>query len=529
MFRPFAMLGLVFLAGGCVIVQPQVTNPLPNVTRVAVVPFANHSIEPALDTVLVTNAYYAELQQVPGFEVVPISVTAKAIETFSLRMQSPRDALELARVLDVDAVVVGAITDYDPYDPPRIGWHVEWYSPHAPDFARGVPVDPHLRPDVPRGLLGGDDDCCEPGCTADGSDGCTNDSSCRTAGRSRRETLGRRAEAGQETVFRGQSPREWQRTRPGTEEYETVRRVFRPRLLRPDSAGVSAAGVRRSVHRQSTEDRGAVENAIEFRTVEVHGDHEQVEPLTPPTERRLNEQTIAPPSPTTEEPPFPFEQLPPIERPTIRTVSDETAPGVEPLFPDTVESPAVEPAVADEDVLPPQPPRSFTDDAELDDAWGTEPSSLDSSLAWTGGGDENPPTELPPPAGVPNGDWLDDPPGGPSAPKRPVFETGPGRLHDVPAMPSPSFGVAMSAPAFDPQEPIMAFTRVYDGRDQDLLARLRDYYELNGDERAGGWRGYLQRSDDFIRFTAHVSIVEMLTLHGGETRRRYVWKLRTRS
>ena len=34
----------------------------------------------------------------------------------------------LADVLEVDAVVVGAVTDYSPYYPPRCGMRVEWYA-----------------------------------------------------------------------------------------------------------------------------------------------------------------------------------------------------------------------------------------------------------------------------------------------------------------------------------------------------------------------------------------------------------------
>ena len=62
-----------------------------------------------------------------------------------------------------------------------------------------------------------------------------------------------------------------------------------------------------------------------------------------------------------------------------------------------------------------------------------------------------------------------------------------------------------------------------------VLAALRDYVELSGDRRSGGWEGYLQRSEDFIRFTAHMMIVEMLTEHGGEAKRRLVFKRRNRN
>jgi hypothetical protein len=75
-------------------------------------------------------------------------------------------------------------------------------------------------------------------------------------------------------------------------------------------------------------------------------------------------------------------------------------------------------------------------------------------------------------------------------------------------------------------EPIMSYTRMFDGSDADLVAALRDYVELSGDRRSGGWEAYLHRSEDFIRFTAHRMILEMLMLHGGEGRRRFVIKHR---
>ena len=55
----------------------------------------------------------------------------------------------LARLLEVDAVVVGAITDYDPYYPPRIGMHVEWFSPQPSQVieSSSTVAEPKLLPD----------------------------------------------------------------------------------------------------------------------------------------------------------------------------------------------------------------------------------------------------------------------------------------------------------------------------------------------------------------------------------------------
>ena len=52
--------------------EPQHHNPFPQLSRVAVLPFNNLSDEPTLDGVAVADAYYNELQQIPGFEVMPV-------------------------------------------------------------------------------------------------------------------------------------------------------------------------------------------------------------------------------------------------------------------------------------------------------------------------------------------------------------------------------------------------------------------------------------------------------------------------
>ena len=105
-----------------------IRNPFPQLSRVAVSPFFNHSDEPTLDGRVVTMAYFAELRGTPGFEVVPLNVVEEAIIANRINLSSPGEARRLAELLDVDAVVVGAVTDYSPYYPPRIGMHVEWYT-----------------------------------------------------------------------------------------------------------------------------------------------------------------------------------------------------------------------------------------------------------------------------------------------------------------------------------------------------------------------------------------------------------------
>lgn len=288
---------------GCVMFEVGVTNPVAGLTTVAVAPFFNLSEEPTVDGRRFAQAYYTELQKTPGFQVVPVGVVEQAIHDHQLEMSSPDDALKLAKILNIDAVVIGAVTDYSPYYPPRIGLQVSWYSPYQWTFAPGVPVH---------------DD-------------------------------------------------EWLLANPKRQRFS----YHKPKGMRIEQI-------------------------------------ESCEPLPP----------------------------------SIRGQSEMTA-----------------------EAAAPTPAAPSTWDRVKN--WSSETINPSGTVAWTA------PT-----------------------------------------------------PVFDPREPLMSYTRMFDGADPLLTARLRDYFELSGDLRSGGWDAYLNRSEDYIRFTSHLMIVEMLQLHGGEAKRRVVIKLR---
>ncbi|MGQ9576078.1 MAG: hypothetical protein ACUVUC_12245 [Thermoguttaceae bacterium] len=126
------MPGLLVLSGCAVLPElahePTLHNPFPELSKVAIAPFFNLSDEPTLDGRQFALAYFNELQLVPGFEVVPIGVVEQAIRETGNRLASPEDARRLAQHLQVDAIVIGAVTDYSPYYPPRCAMQVEWYA-----------------------------------------------------------------------------------------------------------------------------------------------------------------------------------------------------------------------------------------------------------------------------------------------------------------------------------------------------------------------------------------------------------------
>jgi hypothetical protein len=126
---------------------------------------------------------------------------------------------------------------------------------------------------------------------------------------------------------------------------------------------------------------------------------------------------------------------------------------------------------------------------------------------------------------VPANPEFDGPPEKPEEPAKPAIRDP--ALAPLPPQPNP-YNVPQPIQPWqaDTHLPLMSYTRVFDGADADLVAALRDYVELNGDLRSGGWEGYLHRSDDFVRFTSYRMILEMLSLHGGEGKHRMIFKFR---
>ncbi len=158
-------LGIVLLCAtlsGCLTLpemarQPQFHNPFPQLNKVAIAPFFNLTNEPTLDGRKVAIAYFNELQSVPGFEVVPVGVVETAMHQHKIELRNAAEARRLAQLLKVDAVVIGAVTDYFPYYPPRMALQVEWYAanpgfhPIPPGY--GLPWGTSEEKDIPAPLI----------------------------------------------------------------------------------------------------------------------------------------------------------------------------------------------------------------------------------------------------------------------------------------------------------------------------------------------------------------------------------------
>jgi len=71
---------------------------------------------------------------------------------------------------------------------------------------------------------------------------------------------------------------------------------------------------------------------------------------------------------------------------------------------------------------------------------------------------------------------------------------------------------------------VLKHVAVYQGNDPRVVQALKNYYALRKEARFGDWMGYLQRSDDFIRFCCRLHIYEMLTARGGAGKTQVVWQ-----
>ena len=140
--------------------REQIHNPFPQVQLVAVLPFYNQSENPTVDTELVADKYYAALQAIPGFEVLPVGVTKTQWMIYSQQHGEPvsgEDFQKLAEYMGVEALVVGSVTDFDAYYPPRMAMTVHWYAAnegfHPIPNGYGLPWGTQQENDIPSRIV----------------------------------------------------------------------------------------------------------------------------------------------------------------------------------------------------------------------------------------------------------------------------------------------------------------------------------------------------------------------------------------
>ncbi len=111
----------------------------------AVAPPRNESGVGLLDPLTIADTLAATIQEVRGVSVVPVNRTIGAVRALGMyQVTSGADARRLALELGVDAVVVGSITAWNPYKPPRLGLSLALYGRPGSDrlTERSADIDP---------------------------------------------------------------------------------------------------------------------------------------------------------------------------------------------------------------------------------------------------------------------------------------------------------------------------------------------------------------------------------------------------
>lgn len=95
----------------------------------AVVPLRNESGFSQIDAYQVSDKIVAAAAQVRGIRCLPLNRTIAAMRNLNLQeLANPDEAQQLATALGVDGIIVGSITAYDPYNPPKLGLALALYS-----------------------------------------------------------------------------------------------------------------------------------------------------------------------------------------------------------------------------------------------------------------------------------------------------------------------------------------------------------------------------------------------------------------
>ncbi len=140
----FCVVGLFAVSlSGCALSRPAKTQHHPQhpPLAIAVAPVLNLSNSVDWDPLRVTDMVASELLTFPNIAVIPVNRTLGALELMQRPgVESPEDALDLARELRADATLVVAVTEFSPYDPPILGITAQLYfTQSAPTV---VAVDP---------------------------------------------------------------------------------------------------------------------------------------------------------------------------------------------------------------------------------------------------------------------------------------------------------------------------------------------------------------------------------------------------
>lgn len=118
----------------------------------AVVPVRNESGTTVFQPDEVSDAIVRAASSVPGIRCLPLNRTLAEMRGLGMReVTSPSDLEAIAEAMNVDGLIVGTVTAYDPYNPPTLGISLALHAGNSTfaagpelDGIRGAVTDPQL-------------------------------------------------------------------------------------------------------------------------------------------------------------------------------------------------------------------------------------------------------------------------------------------------------------------------------------------------------------------------------------------------
>jgi hypothetical protein len=113
---------------GCAALGRKEQTPPPPPRVFVLAPVLNLTGGEDFDPLKVTDLIASELVSFESVSVVPVNLTlAELVRQGKDAVETPADALELARTFGADGTIVVAVTEYAPYNPPVLGLVLQYY------------------------------------------------------------------------------------------------------------------------------------------------------------------------------------------------------------------------------------------------------------------------------------------------------------------------------------------------------------------------------------------------------------------
>jgi hypothetical protein len=126
------------LLAGCEWNQPTLEAPMAGLSSPypvgpdvvwAVAPLANESGTSIVDELVLTDRLVEQIRQVNGLTALPVNRTLAGMRALGLpAIQTPDEAQQLAAALGADGIIVGSVTSWHPYNPPRLGLNLVLFA-----------------------------------------------------------------------------------------------------------------------------------------------------------------------------------------------------------------------------------------------------------------------------------------------------------------------------------------------------------------------------------------------------------------